>query len=125
MAGVLVEDYFIEGVSDDAGLFTNIVVTSIASTADHYAAFLRRQIGDGLYQCFDGIWVVSVVGYDSGALVFKDVETPRHTLDITDEGCESFADGFPWNIDRPSCRNGCHGIFDLKGDGATACDGHF
>ena len=124
LAGILVEHNFVECVTNDAGLLTNIVIASIASTADHHATSLCRKIGDSLHQCFDGIWVVPVVGYDGGAFVVKHIETTWNTLDVTDKCCESFADGFPWDIDGPSGTDRSHRVFYLKGNGTTPCDWH-
>ena len=68
---------------------------------------------------------MSVVGYDGGAFVVEHIETPWNALAITDEACESFADGFPRDMDGPSRSDGCHGIFDLEGDSAASCHWHF
>ena len=125
MAGILVEHYFVEGVSDDACLLTNIVIASVASPADDDAASLCWQIGDSLHQGFDGIWVVSVVGYDGGAFVVEHIEPPWNALAVTDEAGESFADGFPRDMDGPSRCDGCHSVFDLEGDSAASGDWHF
>ena len=54
LAGVFVEDDLVEGGAKDLGLDADVLVTTVAGTADDDAAPVGRQRGDGAHQGLHG-----------------------------------------------------------------------
>ena len=124
LAGILVKDNLVEGMTQDFCLAANVFVTAITGTTDNHRPLFGRHSLYGIDQGLNGVGIVSIVGNESGAMVIEDIEPPRCHLGIVHEGGKAGGDGILGNTQCPAGRRCSHGILNLETDVATACDGN-